>query len=274
MNRRIAYTIMFSPFLLVACGRPAARAGAPPDAIPPQTTIAPSVMTAGFAMGVLRQSVQLDGFRVTTHPVTVGNYWRCVDAAVCSAPSLTDGQCRLSAAGVDGATFAGDPDLADLPVTCVAPAQAREYCAWVGGRLPNVNEWLLSARGPDVRRYAWGDTPPSCDQVQRISYFESVPNACCGARCGTTDAAHVGRHPAGESPTGVQDILLTRAELVTADQGHFSIGCTDPETACTVLGTAAGAIDAVGTAPSDDQEVPRPPSSAYGFRCVWSGGSQ
>lgn len=45
----------------------------------------------------------------------------------------------------------------DLPATKISYDEARDFAAWRGMRLPTRAEWLLAARGRDLRRFPWGN---------------------------------------------------------------------------------------------------------------------
>ncbi|MGH7293983.1 MAG: formylglycine-generating enzyme family protein, partial [Polyangiaceae bacterium] len=69
----------------------------------------------------------INAYSIDSVPVSSARYEACVAAGRCTPPS-----CR--------STSAGDR------VTCVDLAQASEYCAFEGGRLPTEEEWEHAAR--------------------------------------------------------------------------------------------------------------------------------
>ncbi|MFT5434773.1 MAG: sulfatase modifying factor 1, partial [Myxococcota bacterium] len=149
--------------------------------------------------------VTLGAFRIDVHEVTVGAYRTCVDAAACTEPSdLSNADCSYPIA-----------ERENYPVNCITWQQAREYCAFVDGRLPTEAEWERAARGTDGRPYAWGEEEISCEHANYSG---------CQLR-----ARPVGCHAAGVSPEGLHDTAGNVAEF-TADWFDNTWYKTSPET--------------------------------------------
>ena len=101
------------------------------------------------------------------------------------------------------------------PINCIYWQMAARYCEAQGGRLPTEAEWEFAARGPDGRKYPWGDEEPSPLDLN-----------ACGKEClawgkknkvelesmydgddGWPTTAPVGSFPGGKSRYGVQDVM-------------------------------------------------------------------
>ncbi len=277
-SRSWAHTICFGAILCFGCEdepligakgqQPPSGEGGPAVAIQGQR------LEAGFVLGHLRKSLELGSFRISKHPVTFGEYGACVNAGGCDA---AHGKACLAEFEQAAATKdnPGGPAASENIAACVRLQGARQYCAWVGGRLPTFEQWLLAARGPVPQRYPWGSGSATCQQHPR------------GARTGGADCprhqsalATVGQHPAGASSLGVQDVLLTGGELLdTSEDGMFTVCKSkdkkpEEDRACLVYGLDPGAIDAV----LEIRTVSGRAESAVaahgaGFRCAWGGAS-
>ncbi len=60
---------------------------------------------------------------------------------------------RLGGVKANANYFTGD----QRPVEQITWFEARDFCAWRGGRLPTESEWEYAARGPNNLEYPWGD---------------------------------------------------------------------------------------------------------------------
>jgi formylglycine-generating enzyme required for sulfatase activity len=140
--------------------------------------------------------------------VTVAAYGACVRAGRCQPAGNAAQDVDLRGDGsprADAACNGDRPDRADHPVNCVAWADARAYCAFIGKRLPTENEWEWAARnGGRAVVYPWGDAAPA-DRA----CWSGEGNGEAGPRAGTCQAAG---HPAGDSAAGVKDLAGNVAE--------------------------------------------------------------
>lgn len=76
------------------------------------------------------------------------------------------------------------------PLVGVSWYGARDYCAWVGRRLPTDAEFEYAARGPDSTVFPWGDATDSpCENA--------VVKTRAGEGCGTEVTAEVGSRAPG-----------------------------------------------------------------------------
>jgi formylglycine-generating enzyme required for sulfatase activity len=191
-------------------------------------------VTEGFAQGRIRREQRANEFGITRNPITVEQYEECLEADACAKPkascsNLEDGH--------------GDDAL-----ICSSLAEAEQFCKWHGGRLPTLTEWFLAARGPEVHRFSWGDAAPSCDRHPMASrYDENERHQHADDRCDKeSKQRRVGRHKDGASPLGLEDVLITGAELVAGDADARFAPCRGSGAACVVYGVTAGSIDSVG----------------------------
>lgn len=253
-------SMAFGLLVLAACADEHAARPPSTDEIPEWTSVSSASVSDGFWNGKIRTSVSVAAFQITKYPVTVARYRQCVAVGACAAPSLDTAACSPKNVGtLHGPTYT----LADdLPLTCSTPSQARAYCAWQGGQLPTEAQWLRAVRGEAAQEYAWGAAPGGCE-------MHPEGYAGKGAPCGTAIADFViGKHEKGASLSGVQDALLTPAELLRTDS-RSGFGACRIGASCTISGLGGGSIDRVANVPdgkltgAGELSIP-----TYGFRCV------
>ena len=92
------------------------------------------------------------------------------------------------------------------PVVNLTWRQAQQFCHKKGKRLPTEQEWEKAARGPDWRRFPWGNSWPNC----QLAHFNGV----LGTGCGQEVTKNVGSKLNGASPYGVFDMAGNVFEYV------------------------------------------------------------
>ncbi|MCP4589694.1 MAG: formylglycine-generating enzyme family protein, partial [bacterium] len=105
--------------------------------------------TAGIPLEHPVHTVTLDSFWIDRTEVSNAQFQQCVEAGECEDPTCWKENDLVR----DNEDFGGP----EQPVVCVNWYQARDYCEWVGGRLPTEAEWEYTARGPDGLTYPWGN---------------------------------------------------------------------------------------------------------------------
>jgi formylglycine-generating enzyme required for sulfatase activity len=149
-----------------------------------------------FASETPAHRVQVSAFGLERTEVTQEAYARCVAAGEC-APSLV---------GSSDARLAG----ATLPVVGVSHRDARQYCAFLGGRLPTEAEWERAARGGGrARTFPWGSGWDG-----RLANHGRLVRPVRATDDGYAFLAPVGSYPDGASRFGVLDLAGNVAEWV------------------------------------------------------------
>lgn len=153
--------------------------------------------------------VDLPGFYIDRYEVTAAEYARFLNARgslTCDGHPCADlwPENPQSPLQVVSYTVRARPGLGSHPVTWVSWYGAAAFCAYYGKRLPTEAEWEKAARGPDGRRYPWGN-----------EYLPGRANAG-GVHRGTLP---VGSLPLGASPYAALDMAGNVWEWV-ADWYH------------------------------------------------------
>ncbi len=138
--------------------------------------------------------VTLDGFWIQKLEVTNGQYAKFLnecgsneDAEGHEFLDLDDEGCEI---GLRDGTYVVAEGREDHPVVEVTWYGAQAYAEHYGMALPTEAQWEYAARGPESRRYPWGDEWDS-------------ENVCCQINQGAQVATFAATLPAGSCPAGV-----------------------------------------------------------------------
>jgi formylglycine-generating enzyme required for sulfatase activity len=135
--------------------------------------------------------VYLDAYRIGKYPVTVGEYRRFVQSG-----GYQDEQFWAAGGFGQWKNPEGWDDQIqhpNRPVTGVSWHEASAYAAWAGCRLPTEAEWERAARGPEGRKFPWGN-----DQIN--------PSLANYGASKIGSATPVGVYPRGATPDGILDM--------------------------------------------------------------------
>jgi formylglycine-generating enzyme required for sulfatase activity len=161
------------------------------------------------------------------------------------------------------AAWQADAGFEKHPVVEPSWAGARDYCAWLGKRLPTEAEWEKAARGTDARPYPWGTEPPTSKRARFAS--------------GYNQTAPVDAFPNGRSPYGIWDMAGNAWEWVSSAYRPYPYRADDGREnleAGPVRGTRGGGHDSSATGITTTQRgksLSRAPQAGHhniGFRCA------
>ncbi len=150
-------------------------------------------------------TVTLNAFSLGKTPVTVAQFQKCVAAGRCDAENFDtvddDDYCNYNRGN----------DWNNHPMNCVNLFGAREFCEWIGGRLPTEEEWEYAATHDGTthlnRRYAFGDTLNHCVNAQYYDDGYCDGKTAAVSANGYQGTSDVSVHaPAGNSPLGLVDM--------------------------------------------------------------------
>ena len=164
--------------------------------------------TANHSSG---DTVKLNAFALKKTPVTVAEFEKCVAANACTSTSY------YTVSHNSYCNYNRGENWKNHPMNCVDWYGAKEYCEWIGGRLPTEEEWEYASTHNGTAHfrttYPWGnDAPQHCVTAQ---YWDSSTNKFCQGNAAapmsnTNDAdgtSDVSLHsPAGDSPLGLVDM--------------------------------------------------------------------
>ena len=178
-----------------------------------------------FADELLQHRVKLSAFFLDRREVSVAEYAACVRIGRCKAPPYERGARRF--------------ERASFPVTLVTWDDASTFCATRGARLPTEAEFERAARGPNARRFPWGELAND-----RLANHGRLGLDATDDADGFAELAPVGSFNAGRTPDGFLDLAGNAAEWVQDRYAtQYPDGpATDPEGPDAATATSARVV--------------------------------
>lgn len=141
----------------------------------------------------------------TKSEITVAQYEECSHAGKCtySFRNTPSKFCNMGRTSVDELLFL------DHPINCISWNEAREFCAWAGGRLPAEQEWEAEATNTGQRRYPWGDEQVTCDYASWGEHHRG---------CNRDSTWPVCSKPNGNSVSGLCDLFGNVSEWTSSGE--------------------------------------------------------
>jgi Uncharacterized conserved protein len=226
-------------------------------------------------------TITLEAFALKKTPVTVAEFERCVAAGACTSDHYYAGSpssfCNYNRDYEDEDEDEDDRvplSWKNHPMNCIDWFGAKQYCAWIGGRLPTEEEWEYASTHNGTTHldttYPWGnDAPTHCVTAQYNDEWKFCLGYAAAAapgsrRWGTSDVSL--HSPAGDSPLGLVDMSGNVLEWTSSLYGtNSSLSIRDHY----VLKGASwygSEIDLSVTNYSYDNHLALKPN--YGFRCA------
>ena len=187
----------------------------------------------GLALEKPAHQVTLAPFCMDEFEVTTEDYKACSGAGRCKRAGTTNdwsGITEKDRKAFDPLCNVRDPvGRAKHPINCVDWEMAEKFCREQGKHLPTEAQWEFAARGPDGRRFPWGDDDPGAGHLNACGR-ECVAwgqkngvemRAMYDADDGFANTAPVGSFPKGASRYGVQDVVGNVWEWVSDWYGEY-----------------------------------------------------
>ncbi|MBN2695374.1 SUMF1/EgtB/PvdO family nonheme iron enzyme [bacterium] len=96
-------------------------------------------------------------FKMDITEVTNRDYKLCVNSGKCEEQHYNDGKCFIG--GEIGWNIAIEFKGDKKPVLCITWEEAKNYCEWLGKRLPTEEEWEYAAKGGENFTFAGSNNP-------------------------------------------------------------------------------------------------------------------